>query len=402
VADAILVLLFAGLLVAPTVRNLLGPPPAAASENRALAPWPKWQASAWAAADFPSRFEAFYNDHFGFRYKLIDWHNHVRVRYLGLSSSPQVCLGKEGWLYFQHEPLGNDAVTDRPFTKEELQRWQRMLESRRDWLAERGISYLFVVAPNKESIYPEMLPSGLRRRGHSSRLDQLLAHLQATSRVRVLDLRGPLRTAKAHERVYHVTDSHWNQSGAYVAYYSLVNELAQDFPQLQPMPRSAFAESSVQLPGGDLAKMLGMAEQFSEEHPLLIPRLPRQARQVEAGLRLENLPSYLQPTLLVRPEPDLPRAVLFHDSFAQCFTPFLGEHFQRMSCRWLEAYEFDVRLIESEKPDIVIQEIVERKLDIPFPPHCRAGGDEDLDATPGWPYPEVSRVGNANGTLPSR
>ena len=42
-----------------------------------------------------------------------------------------------------------------------------LVEPREDWLAARGIVYLFGFAPAKPTIYPEHLPSGVRRgEGH--------------------------------------------------------------------------------------------------------------------------------------------------------------------------------------------------------------------------------------------
>lgn len=379
-ADATLILLFLALLGVPTARNFAGSPAAAApDENRTLAPRPEWPRQ-WAGLEqYPLQFEAFYNDHFGYRRKLIDWLNNMRVRWLQSSSSPRVCLGKEGWLYYEYEPLGNDYTTHRPFTVEELERWRRILESRRDWLKERGIPYIFLIAPDKQSIYPEMLPRVLRRRArHSSKLDQLCNYLKENSDVEVLDLREPLRLAKTQRRVFFISDSHWNDHGAYVAYCVLICELAKHWPALQPAPRTEFMETTVRLPGGDLAKMLGLRHLYVEDHDLLVPRSPRLSTRIETGARAAHLPPQMQPSLLVRPGPELPRAVLFHDSFAKCFTPFLAEHFQRLCYRWLEPYEFDAELIEQERPDVVIQQIVERKLRLPFPADCRAGLDDTL------------------------
>ena len=46
--------------------------------------------------------------------------------------------------------------------REELLRWGRVLEERRRWLAERGISYLLVLVPNKHRMYAQYMPPGLQ------------------------------------------------------------------------------------------------------------------------------------------------------------------------------------------------------------------------------------------------
>jgi hypothetical protein len=54
------------------------------------------------------------------------------------------------------------------------------------------------------------------------------------------------------------------------------------------------------------------------------------------------------------------RAVVFHDSFMRALHPFLSEHFVRVVYDWRR--QPDVRLIETERPDVVIHEVAERFL----------------------------------------
>ena len=63
--------------------------------------------------------------------------------------------------------------------------------------------------------------------------------------------------------------------------------------------------------------------------------------------------------------PTLPRAVIFHDSFALSLVRFLSEHFSRVAYSWQDT--FDPVVIERERPQVVIQEHVERSLMAPVP-----------------------------------
>jgi hypothetical protein len=58
---------------------------------------------------------------------------------------------------------------------------------------------------------------------------------------------------------------------------------------------------------------------------------------------------------------NLPRAVLLTDSFGEYPALWLREHFSRLVTVGTYALELD--LIERERPDVVIQLIVERQLD---------------------------------------
>ncbi len=368
VADLGIIVLFLTLISLPELRNLVCSIQEPENlEKRLPAPLPSFRLSRGVLLSFPAKFEAYFNDHFGHRNSLIRWLNRLKVWWLHTSCAANVVLGRDGWLFYTVDPVGNDYRSVRPYTDEELEHWRSLLENRRDWLARRGIDYLMVIAPDKQSIYPEMLPPTLRARSHGpSRLDQLIAYLDSHSDFRILDLREPLRRAKSLGPLYVRTDTHWNELGAYLAYREILEALRGRFPDLKPWPRSAFALVPERHPGGDLAQMLGVANQIAGEDLMLTPRLPRQAREVHTTDRIPNLPSWAQRSLVMEhPDRRLPRAVMFRDSFAVNLVPFLSEHFARVHYLW--KYDFDFQTVEREKPDVVLQEFVERVLQLEFP-----------------------------------
>jgi alginate O-acetyltransferase complex protein AlgJ len=228
-------------------------------ENRWLASPPEVRWSWGSLAQFPARAEAYFNDHFGFRTRLIQWLNYAKVAGLGVSPTPRVILGENGWLYYGAVELPYyRALT--PLTEAELRSWQALLEDRRDWLAARGIKYLVVFAPNKSTIYPENMPRAYNRLDRLSRLDQLIAHLRSHTTLSVVDLRPALLEAKRREQVYYRTDTHWNNRGAYVGYAAIMESLSRWYPGLKPLPRSAFPDSHRKEPGRDLALLLNLRQ----------------------------------------------------------------------------------------------------------------------------------------------
>ena len=60
-----------------------------------------------------------------------------------------------GWIfYIAKESL--ETTTDK-----ELHQWKVLLEKRQQWLARRNIFYLFLIIPNKGTIYPEFMPANI-------------------------------------------------------------------------------------------------------------------------------------------------------------------------------------------------------------------------------------------------
>jgi hypothetical protein len=60
------------------------------------------------------------------------------------------------------------------------------------------------------------------------------------------------------------------------------------------------------------------------------------------------------------PDQSQPRVVIFRDSFASALIPFLSEHFSRAVYLWQN--NVDPQVIEDERPDVVIHELVGRRL----------------------------------------
>lgn len=377
-----------GLLLAATVGPMVGTifsldGVPAGNDMRRLADAPTLRWTRDSLRTFPERYACWLRDHFGFRGALIRALAAVKVQGLGVSTSAQVILGRDGWLFYNHLRAGSDYELVRPFTAEELDHWQRVLERRQQWLARRGCRYLVFIPPDKQTIYPEYLPEYLLPR-HASRLDQLRDHLRAHSDIELLDVRDALREAKQRERVYHRTDSHWNQRGAFVAYRELTKVLSGWFPAIRPLERDQFQETVSDDRGGDSAGLLDLRDVLREENLDLTPRFPRRSRLTEEEVAVPNAElQYGEPKVFVNPDSTLPRAVVFHDSFFSCgLEPLLAEHFRRQVGIWHDDFHADV--VERERPDVVIQELVERKLGFLVPNDIEKGEGEGADG-PAYP-----------------
>jgi alginate O-acetyltransferase complex protein AlgJ len=366
-ADGAVIALLLAAIGLPPARMVfcLGRRPAG-DDRRALARFPTLEWSGAGLRSLPQAVDRYFRDHFGFRDKLIDALAATRVRGLGVSSCPNVLLGRDGWMYYTKFPVGSDYEQVRPFTDAELARWQGVLEQRQEWLAQRGCRYLLFVPPDKQTVYPEYLEPRWRARHASGRLEQLVQHLRRHSNVTLLDVRQPLRRASRRERTYCLRDSHWNLTGAFVGYRELAQVLSGWFPQIRPFERSQFDEVAKPAVVGDLVHLLGLRGEGPETFLFLEPRFSLQARVRElprTWVRADL--QYGPPAAWDHPDTSLPRAVLFHDSFALGSFNLLAEHFQHLVSVWHDDFLQD--LVEREKPDVVIHELVERKLGFVIP-----------------------------------
>jgi len=348
----VIVAMFVATISLPLAANLLGVDGAdPVAENRTLATFPQ------SFADFPDGLYNWFDDHFGFRAALVRWDAAGRLFAFETSPSTAVLRGKNGWLFYADDGASED-VADLPALDEaSVRNWQTTILAERDWLHSRRIAFVFLIPPDKHVIYPEELPDDVSQAGPVSRTDQVLDALKDSGVT--VDLRPALRDAKKEDRLYHLTDTHWNDRGALVAYHTIVDAIRRQAPSVPPAwSRSDFEAVARDTRGLDLAGMLGLTRVLREEDLALVPKRPRQARVIE--------PPGAEPTaqegLLITeiPGSTLPRAVIVRDSFMSALVPFLSEHFSRAVYVWQK--DFDATTIKEERPDVVIHEIVGRHL----------------------------------------
>lgn len=303
-----------------------------------------------AAIKLPASFDAYFNDH----YLLHDWH--VNLYRAGMyhifkeTRFTNVLIGQEGWLYYTGEGNIRDYQCVSPFSDQELQLIRDRLLRVNHLLSAEGILFVFVIAPNKESIYPEYLPQELDPIGDICRIDQVLSLFEEEDGFVLLDLRDRILKEKQKGQVYHRTDTHWNDLGALSVTIEILDTLQPSFPNLSS-PHLDQYSPEIRSFQGDLVQFLPVSERWKEEEIVLVPDLPSSAIFSEPGKGI--LSSEIK-------ESTLPSAVVFRDSFMDAVIPFLSEHFSKVT--YQRSFAIDFQIIEEERPDIVIYEVAQRYL----------------------------------------
>jgi hypothetical protein len=359
-ADLALVVLFLAIISLPLAADLAGVDGAdPQSENRELATMPHLNGTVESIAGFGNDFGRWFEDHFGFRSTLVRWYGESRYVWLGVSPSPAVIKGRDGWLFYAEDGGLEDCTNEKLLSDAELEDWRETLARTHAWLHARGVAHIFTIPPDKHVIYPEMMPSSLRRVNTVSRMDQIEDVVTTRTDVPIAGLRPALLAAKARERIYFQTDTHWNDRGALVAYRQMIETVRRQAPAVPPAwTRDDFEPTERVMEGGDLARMMGLMRVLHETDLALRPKRPRQARVVEPAGGEASAEEGRVVTEI--PGSALPRAVIFRDSFASRLAPFLSEHFSRAVYLWQN--DFDADVVREEHPDVVIQEIVSRHL----------------------------------------
>jgi alginate O-acetyltransferase complex protein AlgJ len=357
-SNALLVALFVVAICVPLGMNIAGIDGAdAEGENRKLNDLPAYDGTIDSIGRFGNQFGKWFEDHFGLRSDLIRWYGITRYFWMGVSPSSNVMVGRDGWLFYSEDGGLPDYTNNEPLTERELSDWRTMIAREAAWCRARGITYLFTFTPDKHVIYPEQFTPSVKQISPLSRMDQVFTAAADTGAM--LDLRQRLIAARGQERLYHLTDTHWNQRGAYLAYEQIIEALHMRLPAVgPPLARDAF-EASIRVGNGmDLARMIGLSRVLKEEDLRLQPKAGRSYTVIvpEDGYATGGDPLIITE----KPGSALPRMVMFRDSFTSSLAPFLSEHFSRAVYLWQN--NFDAQVIEQEKPDVVIHQMVGRHL----------------------------------------
>ena len=367
--SAITVALFLVFLCTPPAINLLTPDKEiSTTEKRKLASLPKLEWALDQVLAFPKEFEKYYNDHFGLRDFLVSCQQFISYKVFKVSSTSSVTVGKDDWLFFNGDAALDAYLGLIQVAKVYLETYQWVLRDRKDWLTEKGIGYVFVPVPNKESVYPEHIPWRIKQNAGISLYDQIVFYLNKHPDFsNYLDLKKIFLRQKEDGLLYLKTDSHWNMKGAFVAYKRIGVKIKDQHIPMHLLDKDDINWKTVNF-SGDLATYLHLQNRISEIAPDINGIKP-------CGQSLETITQNEQDTLIfdkfngdsrnfVRVQEcaeNETSALVIHDSFGDFLRPFLNRSFGTVyyvNRGFNEVKDF----IEAIQPDVVIDQRVERNI----------------------------------------
>jgi hypothetical protein len=191
----------------------------------------------WLADRFPARNQA------------VGAHAAIDYGVLGGSTTPNVIVGQDGWLFTRTELEPVCTVTP----DQVLAAFDRVAAA----LAARGLDVRLIVPPDKHSIYPDKVVPGSGL-GEAC-TDDRRAAMQAGMTARpdhAIELWARIaaeRAAEPDEPLYFRQDTHWTPLGAVIATRALVESLAPGVWDDAQMPIQGFASYNT-----DLSRLMGL------------------------------------------------------------------------------------------------------------------------------------------------
>ena len=330
---------FVLLCLIPSV-GMLCLPPTKAAANEQLAPVPQLQTpdGSWNPAVLEEATD-YIADHFALRQEMVTLNAALHTGLLATSPAEKVICGTDGWLYYtetladyQHKPV---------LTEEQARETAALLAEMQAYCEARGARFLFTIAPNKNSLYPEHMPGRYLQAEMPNHYAMLRPYLEEYG-VHYADLFTFL--SAQDETLYLKTDSHWSNRGAALAHDFLMQQLE--------LPHTAFAQAPYTTENthrGDLYEMLYPAGKALEAQ-----------QQYQATFTYVREPRTAEDILIETTKADAPngRLLLCRDSFGNALHPFLAEDFRETVITRQMPYPLE----QVQEGDTVIIEIVERNL----------------------------------------
>ena len=327
------------LCILPSAGMLFLPPTeAAANERLTPAPQLKTADGSWNTEVLDQTTD-YIADHFALRQEMVTANAALQTKLLATSPAEDVIYGADGWLYYA--ATLDDYQNTATLTEEELRQVAQTVADMQAFCEARGAQFVFTIAPNKNSLYPERMPARYLQSSGQGNYEKLKPLLEEYG-VRYADLFTLL--SAQDETLYLRTDSHWTNRGAALAHDFLMETLG--------LPHTAFADAPYtegETHLGDLYQMLypkGTAHETQQTY--------------ETHFSHVSEPRTAEDILIQTTNPAAPngRLLLCRDSFGNALYPFLAEDFREATVTRQMPYPMG----QVQAGDTVIVEIVERNL----------------------------------------
>lgn len=285
----------------------------------------------------------YFEKHFAFRKELVTASAIVQSNVFHVSADDGVISGDDGWLYYMDSL--DDYAGSRLMGERELFCVAHSFAMMQEYAKDRGISFLFVPVPNKNTVYGEYMPYYYQYKASEEKNLTGLYKMLDREKVSYVNLMEPF--LQTEEMIYHKRDSHWNNKGAAYAWELIMEKLKKPYLSYRGEPYEVRCDFE-----GDLDGMLFPAAVSAEE---------------EFYYTREHVYSYtgevesnFDPKILTWNPSETGSLVMYRDSFGNALLPFMADSFG--NAYFSRSVPYPLTDLDIYPPDVVVVERAERFL----------------------------------------
>lgn len=139
-------------------------------------------------------------------------------------------FGRDDWMFCNYDNsiayyCGSNLMSEQQM-KDKLslmQKLQQICDS-------RGVQLQFMIAPNKEQVYSEYMPTYTIENSYK-RVPRFIDYVKQNSSVKIIYPIDELRAAKSTMSTYYKYDTHWNHYGSFIATQALYKDMGLEYVQ---------------------------------------------------------------------------------------------------------------------------------------------------------------------------
>ena len=301
------------------------------------------------------------------------------VDYYESSGIYGVIIGYNYMSYFDDclpDYIGSNLINDSAISSLSARTAKRISD-----LKEKGCNaeIIYLLVPNTVNIWPEDMPSRYTRHTGDSLLRQWKKGV-TDGGATVIDLTDLMLAHKNDEyKIWHKTDSHWSEYGAYLGYTGLMDYIAQRFPDAAPRSRSDFEFENKEVNFGDIYATLGMTlsdlcetttfakfnfdpPHFNKDYDTGHVNIYDQNCTMRMSARPIHARVEFPHTTNSNVSGRLPSVYVFRDSFEGPLHAFYTDRFSTATFKNMWDYNFNINEIVKNDPDYILYIISERNI----------------------------------------
>lgn len=326
-------------------------------ENRRLNAKPTLYSNNIFNYEYGRKFENWLSDHFRGRERIFKIYNSIENKLANRLENKIALEGKDGWLFYKGDYSVKNYQNLNNFSVVQMENIKNRLEAKRNYCKSLGIDYYVLIAPDKNQVYPEYFPDAYNRIGKEGRGTQLYNYLKKNSTINIVYPLNELKEAKNNYEVYYRNDTHWNSVGAYYGYVALFDLIHNNYNNLEKQNLEDFSIKRRKY-NGDLQNMLRLQER--EYDTLFVTRLRSNNYKQINSKNIEGI-TVQKGRPIVFTDSNLPYSVIvFRDSFTTALIPYISYQFGHVEYFWTRDFEKNKHYLNKKRPNIVIEECVER------------------------------------------
>ena len=212
------------ILIIPTLTTNIKPEQMSTFDNRALQEFPPLNDK-----NFRRSVEKYTSDRVGLRNEMITAYQYYCAALFHKLVHPSYVYGKgkhiiAPWdlVSFQHLDVSEEYLTMYTDYVENLQKFCN----------QKNMGFLYVLIPNKETIYPEAFPDGYNVKDQPGRTELILDLLDKKSveNITPIDLFNSLKNDHLLYNVKYDT-GHWNDTGAFYGHQMIIDHISEKYPE---------------------------------------------------------------------------------------------------------------------------------------------------------------------------